>query len=182
MNRGKWRKVSVTVCKDLPARIPATKWRKPILLFALVAVLLVPAAQAKNGNWQAVLSLKPGVRILVKTQHRYPCIFVSATDYQLLCDVPHYWRLGLPSTMTFLRRDIREVRKEPNQAKDAWIGAGIGAGVGAGLAVSNNNGGYPALQGVFGGAAGAGAGALVGATVPIVQLLFHRGGKLIYQP
>ncbi|HKV63245.1 MAG TPA: hypothetical protein VJO16_15140 [Candidatus Acidoferrum sp.] len=80
--------------------------------------------------------------------------------------------------MTFSRRDIREVRKEPNQAKDAWIGAGIGAAAGATAAASGSRD-YPVFHGLVGAAGGAGVGAL--AMVPIFQVVFH-GGKLIYRP
>jgi hypothetical protein len=83
--------------------------------------------------------------------------------------------------MTFSRRDIREVRKVPNQAKDAWIGAGIDAAAGATAAAASNSRNYPGFHAFVGGAGGAGAGALVGAMVPIFQLVFRRG-KLIYRP
>jgi len=36
---------------------------------------------------------------------------------------------------------------------------------------------YPGVNAFFGGLAGAGPGALVGAMVPIFQLVFHGGGK-----
>jgi len=160
--------------------VPAKpKWQ--IISSLLVVIFLGSNAQAGTRDWQAVKNLQPGARIIVKTQHRYPCIFVSATEDELFCDVPRHWRLGLPAGMTFSRREIREVRKLPNQAKDAWIGAGIGAGAGAIMAGAGSRT-YPGVNAFFGGLAGAGPGALVGAMVPIFQLVFHGGGKLIYRP
>jgi hypothetical protein len=154
--------------------------RVPRVIGALLAALLVlPNAQAQMRDWQAVRNLRPGTRIMVKVEHRYPCSFLSATEDEVSCEVPQHWRLGLPAQMTFSRAEIREIRKEPNQAKDAWIGAGIGAGAGA-VAAASTSRSFPGFHGFVGGLAGAGAGALVGATVPIFQVLFH-GGKLVYK-
>src|SRR6266481_7543 len=130
MNCTKSRKVFLTGLRVVQTLAPAKrKWQ--IISSLLVVLFLGSNAQAGTRDWQAVKNLQPGARIIVKTQHRYPCIFVSATEDELFCDVPRHWRLGLPAGMTFSRREIREVRKLPNQAKDAWIGAGIGAGAGA---------------------------------------------------
>ncbi len=180
MNWTTSRKVFLTGCRVVQTLVPAKpKWQ--IISSLLVVIFLGSNAQAGTRDWQAVKNLQPGARIIVKTQHRYPCIFVSATEDELFCDVPRNWRLGLPAGMTFSRREIREVRKLPNQAKDAWIGAGIGAGAGAIMAGAGSRT-YPGVNAFFGGLAGAGPGALVGAMVPIFQLVFHGGGKLIYRP
>jgi hypothetical protein len=180
MNWTKSRKIFLTGCRVVQTFVPVKhKWQ---IIFSLLVVLLLGSnAQARTGDWQAVKNLQPGARIIVKTQHRHPCIFVSATEDELFCDVPRHWRLGLPAGMTFSRPEIREVRKLPNQAKDAWIGAGIGAGAGAVIAGTGSRT-YPGVNAFFGGLAGAGPGALVGAMVPIFQLAFHGGGKLIYRP
>ena len=150
-----------------------------IISALLAALLLLPNAQAQTRDWQAVRNLRPGTRIMVKAEHRYPCSFLSATEHELSCEVPQHWRIGLPAQMIFSRAEIREIRKEPNQAKDAWIGAGIGGTAGA-VAAGSSSRDYPGFHAFVGGLAGAGAGALVGATVPIFQVLFH-GGKLIYK-
>jgi len=179
MNWTKSRKVFLTGCRVVQALVPA-KRKRQIILSLLVVVLLGSNAQARTGDWRAVQDLQPGARIVVKTEHRYPCLFLSATEDELFCDVPQHWRLGLPPRMTFSRRKIREVRGEPNQAKDALIGAGIGAAAGAAAAGSNSRN-YPGFHAFIGGLAGAGGGALVGALIPVFQVVFH-GGKLIYRP
>ena len=178
MNWTKSRKIFPTACMVLQALIP-TKRKRQIISSLLVVLLLGPNAQAQTGDWRAVRNLQPGARIMVKTQHRYPCIFVSATEDELFCDVPQHRLTGLPPRMTFSRQEVREVRREPNQAKDAWIGAGIGAGAGA-IVAGTNNRDYPGFHAVVGAAGGAGAGALVGAIIPIFRVVFH-GGKLIYR-
>ena len=180
MNWTKARKVFQTGCRILQTFVPA-KRKRQIISAVFVVLLFGSNAHARTGDWRAIQNLQPGARIMVKTQHRHPCIFVSATDDELFCDIPQHWRLGLPPGMTFSRREIREVRKLPNQAKDAWIGAGIGAGAGAIIAGAGSRT-YPGVNAFFGGLAGAGPGALVGAMVPIFQLAFHGGGKLIYRP
>jgi hypothetical protein len=178
MNWTKSRKVFLAGCRVVQPLVPA-KCKRQIILSLLVVVLLGSNAQARTGDWRAVENLQPGAGIMVKTQYRYPCIFVSATDDELSCDFPQRWRLGLPLRRTFPRREIREVRKEPNQAKDAWIGAGIGAGAGA-VAAAAGSRIYPGFHAFFGGLAGAGGGALVGAMIPVFQVVFH-GGKLVYR-
>ena len=180
MNWTKSRKIFLTGRRVVRTFVPVKhKWQ--IIFSPLVVLLLGSNAQARTGDWRTVKNLQPGARIIVKTQHRHPCILVSATEDELFCDVPRHWRLGLPAGMTFSRREIREVRKLPNQAKDAWIGAGIGAGAGAVIAGTGSRT-YPGVTAFFGGLAGAGPGALVGAMVPIFELAFHGGGKLIYRP
>ena len=179
MNWPKSRKVFLTGCTVVQALVRAMRKRQ-IISSLLVVLFLGSNAQAQTGDWRAVQNLRPGARIMVKTQHRYPCVFISATEDELFCDAPQHGRLGLPLGMTFSRREIREVRTEPNQAKDAWIGAGIGAVAGAVVAGTNSRT-YPGFHAFVGAAGGAGAGALVGAMVPIFQVVFH-GGKLIYRP
>ena len=85
------------------------------------------------------------------------------------------------STLRILRSEILEVRRlpQPNQAKDAWMGAAIGAGAGATVAASTSRA-APGANAFFGALGGAGFGALVGGIVPIFQVIFQRG-KLIYK-
>ena len=177
MNRSKSRKVFPTACKVVQTLFSVKHKRQ--MISALLAVLLLASnAQAQTGDWQAVKNLRPGTRISVKTQHRYPCFFASATEDELVCNGPDRL-LRLPPRMTFSRGEIREIRMGPNQAKDAWIGAGIGTGAGA-IAAGTGSRDYPGFHAFIGGLAGAGVGALVGATVPIFQEIFHHG-KIIYK-
>lgn len=146
----------------------------------LAALLLGASAQAKtkNGDWRAVEDLVPGTHVIVKAQSKYACTVEGANEDQLVCWV-HQRRSFRTVSIVIPRAEIREVRTLPNQAKDAWIGAGIGGAAGA-VAAGTSSRDYPGFHAFVGGLAGAGAGALVGATVPIFQVLFH-GGKLIYK-
>jgi hypothetical protein len=108
-----------------------------------------------------------------------PCLFASASEEELVCNRPRNRLLRLPARMTIPRGEIREVRMEPQQPKEAWIGAAIGAGAGAAAAASNSRT-SPGAHAFFGALGGAGVGALVGATVPVFQVIFRRG-KLIYK-
>jgi hypothetical protein len=120
-------------------------------------------AHAQNRDWQAVQNLKPGTRISIKAQERYLCTFENASQDELTCEGVHPRVTRQPSRISIPRREIREVRLPPNQAKYGWIGVGIGAGVGA----------AGGLVGVLGGAA---AGGILGTMVPI-----FRRGKVIYE-
>jgi len=130
-------------------------------------------------DWQAVKNLSPGTEIFVKTQRRYRCVVEEVTDDELVCEEHGGW--FRVSTLMIRRSEINEVRvrPHPNQAKDAWIGAGIGAGTGA-IAAGTTSRDYPGFHAFVGGSGGAMGGALVGATVPIFQLIFQRG-KIVYK-
>ena len=179
MNWSKSRKVFPTACMVLQALIPA-KRKRQIISSMVVVVLFGFTARAQTGDWLAVENLKPGSRILVKAQHRYLCSVEGATDDELVCEVHPARSLRL-STIRIPRSEIHEIRMlpQPNQAKDAWIGAGIGAGAGA-ITAGTGSRTYKGVNAFFGGLAGAGFGALVGATVPVFQVIFQRG-KLIYK-
>ena len=75
MNWPKWRTVWLTGGRVVQAFVPAKrKWQ--IISLLVVVLLLGSNAQRRTGDWQAVKNLQPGARIMVKTQHRYPCIFL----------------------------------------------------------------------------------------------------------
>jgi hypothetical protein len=179
MNWSKSRKVFPTLCTVVQALIPA-KRKRQITSSMIVALFFGFTAQAQTGDWQAVQNLKPGSYILVKAQHRYRCSVESATDDELICE-GHLPRSLRVSTLRTPRSEIHEIRRlpQPNQAKDAWIGAAIGAGAGATVAASTSRT-SPGANAFFGALGGAGFGALVGGIVPIFQVIFQRG-KLIYK-
>lgn len=179
MNWSDLRKVFPTACRDILALVPIRDKRR-IISSTLVVLLFGSSAQAQTGDWHAVESLKPGSYILVKAQHRYRCSVESATDDELICE-GHQRRSLRLFTLVIPRSEIYEVRlsPHPNQAKDAWIGAGIGGAAGA-IATGTTSRTYPGVNAFFGGLAGAAGGALVGATVPIFQVIFQRG-KVIYK-
>jgi hypothetical protein len=177
MNWSKSRRVFPTVSKIIHALIPAKRKRQAISSI-LAGLLFGSNAQAQTGDWRAVQDLNPGSRILVKSQHSYLCSVEGTTDEELVCEVQKRRSLGT-STIMIPRAEIREVRVLPNQAKEAWIGAGIGAGAGA-IAAGAGSRTYKGANAFFGGLAGAGLGALVGAAVPVFQVIFRRS-KLIYK-
>ena len=180
MNWTKSRKVFLTGCKAVQTLIPAKRWRQASFLMLVVLLAgLNGQAKTKTGDWQAVKNLKAGTHVIVKAQHKFWCSVANASEEELVCEVRHP-RSFQTFTLVIPRAEIREVRTLPNQAKDAWIGAGIGAGAGA-IVAGTNSRTYPGVNAFFGGLAGAGGGALVGAIVPIFQVVF-RGGKLIYRP
>lgn len=196
MNWSELRKVFRTGCREVPALVPVRRMRQIVssmlvmlLLTANTQVQLQTQAQVQPrggiGDWNIVKSLMPGTRISVKTQHRYRCSVENGTDDELYGEV-HVPRSFRVIRLLIRRSEIRELRiaPHPNQAKDAWIGAGIGAGAGAiaagTMAAEANGRNYPGFPAFVGGLGGAAGGALVGGTVPIFQVLFERG-KIIYK-
>ena len=178
MNCTEFRKIFPTGCKVVQALIPIRPWQQ--ILSLVIATLLVGShaqAQAQTGDWRAVENLEPGSQVIVKAQRRYACTFEGATEGELTCRVHHRWFRAV--SIAIPRPEIREVRTLPNQAKDAWIGAGIGAGAGA-IAAGTTSRDYPGVNAFWGGLAGAGGGALVGSTIPIFQYLIKHG-KCIYK-
>jgi hypothetical protein len=131
------RQVFLTARMVVMAVVPVNLKRR--IISSMVGVLFLgSSAHAQTGAWQAVENLRPGTHISVKTQHNYPCLFASASEEELVCYRPRNRLLRLPATITIPRGEIREVRMEPNQAKEAWIEAAIGAGAGAAAAASNS--------------------------------------------
>jgi len=180
MNWSESRKIFPTGCKAFQALIPIRPWQQ--ILSLVIATLFLGSnaqaqAQAQTGDWRAVENLEPGTHVIVKAQRRYACTVEGATEAELTCWVHH--RLFRTVSIAIPRSEIREVRTLPNQAKDAWIGAGIGAGAGA-IAAGTTSRDYPGFNAFIGGLAGAGGGALVGATIPIFQYLIKHG-KCIYK-
>lgn len=190
MNRSEFRQIFRTICKVVQAA-NLRKHRRQISSSILAVLLLGTSIQAQSqaraqvqssgqaGDWRAVKDLMPGTEILVKTQHRYRCFVEEVTEDELVCEAHGRWLRV--STLVIRRTEINEVRvrPHPNQAKDAWIGAGIGAGAGA-IAAGTTSRDYPGFHAFVGGAGGAMGGALVGAIVPIFQILLQRG-KIVYK-
>jgi hypothetical protein len=190
MNRSDLRQIFRTICKVVQAA-NFKKCSRQISSSMLAMLLLGGNTQAQSqarvqvqspgqaGDWRAVQNLTPGTEISVKTQRRYRCVVEKVTEDELVCEAHGRW--FRVSTLVIRRSEINEarVRPRPNQAKDAWIGAGIGAGAGA-IAAGTSSRDYPGFHAFVGGAAGAGGGALVGGIVPIFQILLQRG-KVIYK-
>jgi len=190
MNRSELRQVFRTICK-VGQRANLRKCRRQISSLVLAILLFETSTQAqaqaqaqvrspgKAGDWRAVHKLQPGTEISVKTQRHYRCYVEEVTEDELVCEAHGRWLRV--STLVIRQAEISEVRvrPHPNQAKDAWIGAGIGAGAGA-IAAGTTSKDYPGFHAFEGGAAGAAGGALVGGIVPIFKILLQRG-KIIYK-
>ena len=184
-------KAFLTARRDVQAA-GGTELKRQIISLPLALLVVGTTAQAQSqnqarvqtgaqtGDWQVVAHLMPGTEISVKTEHRYHCMVESVTDDELYCKA-HLPRTFRVITLAIRRSEVNEIRisPHPNQAKDAWIGAGIGATAGA-VAAGTNSRDYPGFNAFVGGLGGAAGGAFVGATIPIFQLLFQRG-KLIYK-
>lgn len=152
------------------------KSRRIVLALSLLAVTSDGLAQ--NADWQVVKGLQFGARISVKAARHSlhdPCIFQQASDEGLTCLYVTHSRWVPPSTITFPKAVVREVRLERSDAANIAVGTGIGAGVGAAI------GGAVAPSGrKVGAAAGVGLiGSLVGGWFGLEFPILH--GPVIYR-
>src|SRR5689334_10963895 len=136
MNRSDLRQIFRTICKVVQAA-NLKKCSRQISSSMLAMLLLGGNTQAQSqarvqvqspgqaGDWRAVQNLTPGTEISVKTQRRYRCVVEKVTEDELVCEAHGRW--FRVSTLVIRRSEINEVRvrPRPNQAKDAWIGAGM---------------------------------------------------------
>lgn len=152
--------------------------QRRIFTFLLLLFVTAASAQAHTGDWKTVEHLRPGTLIFVEAGHGVRCVFVQATDKELICDPagPSPVWLG-QLRYRFERRIVREVRLEHSDTTNTLIGTAIGAGAGAALAaVGGGQGG-----GGRGGAAFVGAlfGGILGAIAGRLHPITH--GKVIYK-
>jgi len=106
---------------------------------ALHAVAQQPAPAA-GSNWQRVMALPTGTRIVVKAKsHSLSCKLKSVDAETLTCG-PHAG-LGDPKDVVLQQPDIKLI-KIKSRGRSALVSAGIGAASGAilGLALTANNG------------------------------------------
>lgn len=144
----------------------------------LVMLLIAAEARAQAGDWNAVQSLKIGTRISIKItpqKRTYVCYLRSVSADELTCRIRKPIFMPGPSTMTFARGDIREVRLRRYPERGEHIGAGIGALAGAAIGAAR----VPAARGL-GAAIGAGLGALLGMPLGAIFSIFARD-KLVYR-
>lgn len=151
-----------------------------IIALTLAILLFASSVQAQNDDWRKVEFLDLGRPLHVKADHVISCLYEGATDDRLICEIKKR-RSFQRITINIPREQIREIRMfaNPDQGKDALIGAGIGAGAGA-IAGGTSGKPDPGIHAVLGGLAGAFVGFLVGEGVPIFQLALHRS-KVIYK-
>jgi hypothetical protein len=149
--------------------------RQLIVLVSLCALTNASFARSPIANWQAVQDVPPGSQIMVAAGHDYPCLFVRATEDELICGgVQRGWMVSEPQEIHFRRDQIREVRIDRGDAANSLAGAGIGASVGAAVGAAgttNARGSAALLFGIFGSAFGARLG----------QAIHVLRGKVIYR-
>jgi hypothetical protein len=118
-------------------------------------------AKEPSGDWQVIKDVPPGWRITVFSGRHTACIFVRATDDELVCGTMQHGWISDPRELHFRRELVREVRIDRGDGLNALAGAGIGGSIGAALGASNGNtdrGAAALLFGVIGASIGLRAG------------------------
>jgi hypothetical protein len=153
--------------------------RRFVCTFALLC-FVVSSGEAQTTDWPGVKNLPVGSIISVRSRHRVKCIFVHATNDELVCQPIRPGLIGLTaigrSEFRFAFRRVREVRLEYSDGSNAAVGATIGAGAGAAFgAIRPSTDLVPSASIAFGIAFGALVGGFFGVIVPF------RHGAVIYK-
>lgn len=111
---------------------------RALTIMLLVAAMTQPLlAQGDVSDWQNVKDIPPGWRISVVSGRHVACIFVRASDEELVCGgLQRGWYTD-PREFHFRREMIREVRVDRGDGVNALAGAAVAGSIGAALGASN---------------------------------------------
>ena len=105
----------------------SSTFSKPFYLLCAV-LALTAVCGASDGDWEIVKSLPEGTPISVKAKLRHLCTFQLATDTTLTCRPKIS---GTTSwTLSFERKEIRQVRLEHSDDTNELIGFATGGAIG----------------------------------------------------
>jgi hypothetical protein len=91
-------------------------------------------AKSPVGDWQTVQDIPQGWQIVVVTEFTFPCVFVRASDDELICEPLRRSRSDSGPREIHTRRDrIREIRVERRDGANMLAGSALGGGTGAGF-------------------------------------------------
>ncbi len=123
-----------------------------ICLLSLFATTVF--AKSPIGDWQSVEDIPTGWQITVVTTFTFPCIFVRASDSELVCgELDRHAHVSDSDEIHVRRGAIREVRVEKRNGANSLAAAGLGGGLGAGfggIAVAGARGPAAYLLGTMG--------------------------------
>jgi hypothetical protein len=146
-----------------------------MLLLLLTCSSALSFGRSPDGSWQAVEAMPPGWQITVVAGHKFPCIFVRATEDDLICGrLQRGWMMRDFPEIHFRRDQIREVRVDRGDDANILAGAAIGGGAGAAfgaIAAESSKGAAAFIFGTIGTALGA----------RLCQNIHVLRGKVIYR-
>ena len=106
------------------------------LLLSYFLVLFTTTVYAKSqvGDWQCVEDIPTGWQITVVTTFTFPCIFVRASDSELVCgQLDRHAHVSNSDEIHVRRGAIREIRVEKRNGANSLAAAALGASAGAGF-------------------------------------------------
>src|SRR6266496_6661788 len=129
--------------------------RSRLLMICLLSLFTTTVfAKSPIGNWQSVEDIPTGWQITVVTTFTFPCIFVRASDSELVCgELDRHAHVSDSDEIHVRRGAIREVRVEKRNGANSLAAAGLGGGLGAGfggIAVAGARGPAAYLLGTMG--------------------------------
>jgi len=156
-------------------------FRRILFVLWLLPALHAMAQQPAGSDWQHVMALPAGTRIVVKAKTRHLTCNLKAVDVATLTCGPS-GVLGDPKDVVLPQAEIRLI-KIKRRGRSALIGAGIGAGTGAiiGFAATTNSGNWlfgpnflrgPATAGMAIGVGGIGA--IIGAATDFASSTIYK--------
>jgi hypothetical protein len=122
-----------------------------------------------------VKDMPPGWQIKVVAGHNYSCVFVRATDDELICGTVQRGWISDPREIHFRRDIIREIRVDHGDDANSLAGAAIGGATGVGLAAVASDGCCKGGAALLVGLIGTAIGAHVGHDVHILR------GEVVYR-
>ena len=141
-----------------------------LLMIALFSCATL--ASAGKGSWIAVKRIKPGSRIIVRTNTGMVVRgdMRLATDDKLFIEVEG--QSGVPQDVDFSRSDVTEVRTRGSRrsGRNTLIGVAVGLGagiaIGAGVDAAHKGGDDPGIGKLLFGLLGTTTGLAVGSAIP----------------
>jgi len=109
--------------------------RLPLLLIPLLALFTSTVfAKSPIGDWRSVEDVPTGWQITVVTTFTFPCIFVRASDSELVCgQLDRHAHVSNSDEIHVRRGAIREIRVEKRNGANSLAAAALGASAGAGF-------------------------------------------------
>ena len=157
------------------------------ILLCIVGMPSFLSARGNQADWENLSTLQPGqkIEVIEVNSNSESGRFSSVTDASITLQKKS-------GQQTIQKRDVKIVRlmKNKHRLRNTFIGAGVGAGLGAGIGVASYRPCQPprgystcffdisrGTQSAIFGTMGLVGGAVVGALLPMSEIIYRAGGS-----